>query len=206
MKSEPRYRWMKVRSLFEPRALPTCTRLVDGRVRVDGGSYYDVHVHETRVAQTEIYAPDEDRWTKGDVDVPAVAPPIAKAPHVRRGSLKKRERPTLTALPTGEVLVTGGFETTCRFDGEEDDHSCRDVELVDVRGHEVQDAGPLAIATHDHGVVIAAPRARGDTDMKLSGNTIPITGVVAWRVAQRLANDRIEMRPRVPNKPDAVPW
>lgn len=42
--------------------------------------------------------------------------------------------------------------------------------------------------------------------MKLSGNTIPITGVVAWRVAQRLANDRIEMRPRVPNKPDAVPW
>lgn len=47
---------------------------------------------------------------------------------------------------------------------------------------------------------------RGDTDMSFSGNTILLTGVVAWRVARRRANDRIEMRSRVPNEPDAVPW
>ena len=157
MKSEPRFRWLKVRDLIEPRVSPKCTLLADGRVRVEGGAYYDCHTYRTRVAGTEIYSPDEDTWTKGDEPgVPAAARPPAKPAHAFGARLKKRERPTLTKLPSGAVLVTGGFETTCRFDGEEDDHSFREVELVDARTGEVHGAGQLPTGTHDHGVVVLA--------------------------------------------------
>lgn len=160
LEPEPRFRWLKVAALLEPRASPRCTLLADGRVLVEGGRYYDVGTYETRVAGVEIYAPTENRWTKGRASATdatdAVAEPRSSLPSVPRARLKKRARPTLTQLPTGEVLVTGGFETTCRFDGEEDDHSFRDVELVDRRTGEIHDAGQLPIATHDHGVVVLA--------------------------------------------------
>lgn len=155
-KPEPRFRWLKVQPLLERRASPTCTLLADGRVRVEGGAYYHVETYETRVAGIEIYAPEHDRWHEGDVAGAAAAPTAsrARAPVAARARLLKRERPTLTALPNGDVLVTGGFETTCRFDGEEDNHSFRDVEVIDARTGEACDGGRLPTATHDHGVVV----------------------------------------------------
>ncbi|HSA24704.1 MAG TPA: tetratricopeptide repeat protein, partial [Myxococcota bacterium] len=156
--SAPRFRWLKVRPLHEPRASPVCSLLADGRVRVVGGSYYDLGTYRMREAGVEIYAPAEDRWTRGDLSGVGrlTASPRARPPGHSGAPLAKRERPTWTRLPSGQWLVTGGFETTCRFDGEEDDHSFGQAELFDPGTRAVSDAGRLPVATHDHGVVVLA--------------------------------------------------
>jgi tetratricopeptide (TPR) repeat protein len=186
-KVEPRFRWLKVAPLGEPRAAPRCALLADGRVRVVGGRYYDVESYETRTGGVEIYSPEEDRWTKGDAARAVAATPALQAvatrlPAASRVRRKARERPTWTRLPSGHVLVTGGFETTCRFDGEEDNHSLRDVELVDGRSGEVHDAGQLPIGTHDHGVVVlpsGAVLVIGGYDGDTHGSRVVQLGVPA---------------------------
>jgi tetratricopeptide (TPR) repeat protein len=156
MTPPPLYRWLKVAPLLQARAGPRCTLLPDGRVLVEGGRYWDGQRHTTAHAGSEIYSPLENRWER--TDAPRSAGAWKSAVHSRikhsgPGEVK-RMAATRTTLPSGAVLITGGYETTCRMDGEEDDHSFRDVEVVQPGSGEVLDGGRLPSATHEHGVVV----------------------------------------------------
>jgi tetratricopeptide (TPR) repeat protein len=149
--AEPKFRWLKVRDLHEPRATPKCTLLADGRVRVEGGQYFDLTTHRVRRASTEVYSPDEDTWTQGDVAGPAAAKSVA-ATKLRSEKRLARDQPTVTRLTAG-TLVSGGSHTSGSMDGEERTHSFNEVEWVDPATGKVHDAGKLPTATHRHGVV-----------------------------------------------------
>jgi N-acetylneuraminic acid mutarotase len=74
---------------------PTATLLKDGRVLVVGGQYM-LNSPDEAAENSEIYDPRTDRWT-------------ATAPETRFGA---RQFQTATLLPTGNVLIAGGWVDT----------------------------------------------------------------------------------------------
>jgi N-acetylneuraminic acid mutarotase len=116
--------WTKAASMSTGRFQPTMTLLDDGRVLVAGGAgdVQTAAVARNAVAldSAEIYDPAQNTWS----DVPAMSVPRSMA--------------TATLLPSGKVLVAGGYDNAT---GE-----LASAELYDPSGNQWSATHPLAAA------------------------------------------------------------
>jgi tetratricopeptide (TPR) repeat protein len=169
-KEGPRFAWVRLASMKFHRAGPRAGLLADGRVWVDGGTYYLTRPpYGYQTPPAEVYDPATDQWSKAPAGLipagatesaPAAPVAIQRSPAIvehagRRFKLRRgRDKPTVTALPDGNLLVIGGCETTYAFDGEERCFSKRDVDLIDVHSGDVLPGGELHSSSHEHAVVV----------------------------------------------------
>jgi WD40 repeat protein len=144
--------WSATGPLATARSSHTATLLPDGKVLVAGGSYYDVSSHY--LATAELYDPATGAWSATGT--------LATA----------RSTHTATLLPTGKVLVSGGFGS-----GE-----LASAELYDPVSGSWTTTGALAAGRRSHTATLLPNGkvllAGGYPNQGAESSTIPATG--AW--------------------------
>ena len=154
-KNVPAFRWVRLKPLKYKRHSAVAKVLKNGRVLVQGGTY-EVFLPKNRdvFPPAEVWDPKTGAWSGGR--------DLAKAVGVQKSrtdwSSKKaygRTSPTLTPLPDGRILVTGGKEPGYSVGPYEEDPDPYDTAfIVDPRTGRRTPAGKLCKARWKHTVAL----------------------------------------------------